>query len=120
MTGKKSIGARPSIGSGGMAIAQLRDEEIEKLKANGWRLSKDGVRYLPPKRSKSERNPQFALMSSLEFKDEIHAKGWTLNDVAARWDISISRMHQIAKDERRPAYYDDAIRGLPAPSEKNK
>lgn len=52
-------------------------------------------------------------MSPDAFKAELKARGWTPELLSIRWGMTKRRVQQIIADESRPAYYDDAIRGLP-------
>lgn len=48
-----------------------------------------------------------------EFKTLVRGKKWTYRALALRWQLSETRISQIARDDDRPLYYDDAIRALP-------
>lgn len=52
-------------------------------------------------------------LSPAEFKSLVGEKGWTYRDLARRWKLSEVRISQIARDDGRPLYYDDAVRSLP-------
>jgi len=48
-----------------------------------------------------------------EFRRVLEDKGWSPDLLAARWGLTKRRIQQIAADEDRPRYYDDALTGLP-------
>ena len=52
-------------------------------------------------------------LSPEEFKSLVRGKGWTYRALAQRWQLSETRVSQIARDDERSLYYDDAARGLP-------
>lgn len=53
-------------------------------------------------------------MNQDEFKKIYQEKGWTPTKLAERWGFKgARRIHQLAADENRPAYWIDALRGLP-------
>lgn len=53
-------------------------------------------------------------MTQDEFKAMYQEKGWTPAMLAERWGFKgTRRIHQLAADEQRPAYWTDALRGLP-------
>jgi hypothetical protein len=47
------------------------------------------------------------------FKTAVKVKGWTYRALAERWHLSEVRISQIARDDDRPYYYDDAVAHLP-------
>lgn len=47
-----------------------------------------------------------------EFKAAVRGKGWTYRALALRWQLTETRISQIARDVERPLYYDDAVRAL--------
>lgn len=55
-----------------------------------------------------------SALTSDEFRDLLASKGWTVHDLVSRWGRSIRRIHQIATNESRSPYYQDALRGLPS------
>lgn len=50
----------------------------------------------------------------VEFRAAIYAKGWKFNALAAFWGVTNVTLCRWASDECRPAYLDDAVRGLRA------
>lgn len=57
--------------------------------------------------------PKVKRLTPEDFKATVKAKGWTYRALAERWHLSEVRISQIARDEDRPFYYDDAVHGLP-------
>ncbi len=57
--------------------------------------------------------PKVKRLTPEAFKAAVKGKGWTYRALAERWHLSEVRVSQIARDEGRPFYYDDAIQGLP-------
>ncbi|WP_394168083.1 hypothetical protein [Photobacterium piscicola] len=53
-------------------------------------------------------------MSPDDFKKMIFDKGWTVREVAIRWEIQDkSYLYQIIKDSDRKEHWNDAVKGLP-------
>lgn len=48
-----------------------------------------------------------------EFRKTMESKGWTLEMLGLRWDVTPRRVRQIMMDTTRPRYYDDAVENLP-------
>lgn len=48
-----------------------------------------------------------------DFKKLIHAKGWKMKDLAARWGCTPDWVGQLCRRDERPLAYNDAILGLP-------
>jgi hypothetical protein len=47
------------------------------------------------------------------FKAAAYAKGWSLKALADRWGFTAEWLTRLAGNSKRPAYFDDAVRGLP-------
>lgn len=52
-------------------------------------------------------------MTPEAFLNEMLSRGWSIDMLAARWDLSTRRIRQIISDKSRMTYYDDAIKSLP-------
>ena len=57
-------------------------------------------------------------MTPEAWRGELESKGWTADMLALRWGMSKRRVQQIAADDDRPRYYDDAVRALPVVAER--
>lgn len=57
--------------------------------------------------------PKVKRLTPAAFKVAVQGKGWTYRALAERWHLSEVRISQIARDDDRPYYYDDAVAGLP-------
>jgi len=80
----------------------------------------DAVRGLPIlKRGQSP--VELVPMTPGEVRYAVESKGWSVETLAIRWALSIRRIQQILADQadKRPLYYDDAIRNLPVCKKKN-
>ena len=54
-------------------------------------------------------------MTADEIKQLLRERGWSMVELAARWEISITWISRLVnKPASRPAMYEDAFRGLPA------
>lgn len=51
--------------------------------------------------------------SRSELKSMAQAAGWSLSNLAWRWQISIEHLSRLLADPNRPTYWDDAVSGLP-------
>ncbi|MBE8126579.1 XRE family transcriptional regulator (plasmid) [Photobacterium damselae subsp. piscicida] len=51
-------------------------------------------------------------MDSVAIKKLIASKGWTLKEIAQRWNRSEGWMSKVINDSERPRYWDDAFNGL--------
>lgn len=51
-------------------------------------------------------------MDSVAIKKLIASKGWTLKEIAQRWNRSEGWMSKVINDLERPRYWDDAFNGL--------
>ncbi|HIF9106471.1 TPA: hypothetical protein ACX6RV_002998 [Photobacterium damselae] len=51
-------------------------------------------------------------MDSVAIKKLIASKGWTLKEIAQRWNRSEGWMSKVINDSERPRYWDDAFHGL--------
>ena len=52
-------------------------------------------------------------MATVDFKIILMRKGWNMQLLAARWQVSIGTISRIANNPQRPIHWDDAVRGLP-------
>lgn len=53
-------------------------------------------------------------MTPAEVKQLLQERGWSMTDLAARWEISITWISRLVnRPGSRPAMYEDAFRGLP-------
>lgn len=57
--------------------------------------------------------PAAPRFTPTEFKLTARGKGWTYRDIAKRWQLSETRISQLANDIDRPLYYNDALANLP-------
>ena len=54
-------------------------------------------------------------MTANEVKQLLRERGWSMVELAARWEISITWISRLVnRPATRPAMYEDAFRGLPA------
>lgn len=54
-----------------------------------------------------------ARLSSHDFKQQIHQRGWRMADAAARWDVRPESLSRVAADPQRDLRWDDLVRALP-------
>lgn len=67
-----------------------------------------------------DRSTSNERLTPAQFRALMAWKGWTHQEVAARWDITRTWVTKIASNPERPARYDDAIRGLPNKKTQNR
>lgn len=56
----------------------------------------------------------YQRLRPVEFRAAIYGKGWQFKALAAYWGVTNVTLCRWASDENRPAYLDDAVRGLRA------
>lgn len=47
------------------------------------------------------------------FKQLVHAKGWTFRALAQRWHVTPEWVSEVSRNPARSPHYDDAVNGLP-------
>lgn len=52
-------------------------------------------------------------LSAAEFRNEIQLKGWSQENLAARWQITPGYLSKIINNPKRPPHWNDAVTALP-------
>jgi hypothetical protein len=55
-----------------------------------------------------------------DFKRALYTRGWTMRELAERWDITPEYMRRLAGDLERPRWFDDALKGIPRKGKPRK
>jgi hypothetical protein len=63
--------------------------------------------------SQGAQNQAKSTVQPNAFKRALYARGWTMRELAAHWDITPEYMRRVAGNPDRPRWFNDALKGLP-------
>lgn len=114
MTPRKTTSARKTpTAKGSKSASSARNTGAPRAKAPPSATKPAKKRPRKPAAKRPKRVHVAPGLSADEFKGEIARRGWTMQQVANRWEMGRNWLYKLAANPFRGPRWDDAVRGLP-------